>query len=586
MKKFVLISIFALLLSSCGSIATSQSENSSFSSSLSSESICYHFYDEEVIKEATLLESGIKKLTCKYCGDTKEETIYKLDEFVFEDSIYQYDGNERHAVIKGLLPLGTTVEYVNNGLKEKGIKEVTANIYDENHKLLISKKANLIIEDNVGFPNIYVNTNNVKIEDKENYVDMTLSTNNCANKYVLNDVQGGIRLRGNGTLTYDKKAYRLKFNNKVNLLGLNNNLKAKSWVLIADYADQSMMRNETAFYMGNSLLNYSKNYCSSYQHVNVYLNDKYNGVYLLAEQQQVNKSRINLIEPETDYAGTDIGYLLELDNYAKQEDYYFEIGNNFGDSVNGVNLPKKAYSIKSDIYSKEQVSFAKKYLGNLYTAFMRMVKGEGLFILNENNELIESPYTTQYETLNSMVDLDSVFKMYILHELMKNCDVGFSSFYMFVDFSETSLYKRLTSGAPWDFDWSSGNVNESPYTTSKGEYNSTSFNHMNPWFYMLSKTDFFNELISKYYRLFMDSHLLEYAIDNANYEADAFASEFAKNYEKWKTLGTIIPKYTPNDVKSFKVHKDAVNHFVNWLKSRKESLDSIFLPKPEIIDEQ
>ena len=586
MKKFVLISIFALLLSSCGSITTSQSENSSFSSSLSSESICYHFYDEEVIKEATILESGIKKLTCKYCEDTKEETIYRLDEFVFEDSIYQYDGNEHHAVIKGLLPLGTTVEYVNNGLKEKGIKEVTANIYDENHKLLVSKKANLIIEDNVGFPNIYVNTNNVKIEDKENYVDMTLSTNNCANKYVLNDVQGGIRLRGNGTLTYDKKAYRLKFNNKVNLLGLNNNLKAKSWVLIADYADQSMMRNETAFYMGNSLLNYSKNYCSSYQHVNVYLNDKYNGVYLLAEQQQVNKSRINLAEPETDYAGTDIGYLLELDNYAKQEDYYFEIGNNFTDSVNGVNLPKKAYSIKSDIYSKEQVNFAKKYLGNLYTAFMRMVKGEGLFILNENNELIESPYTTQYETLNSMMDLDSVFKMYVLHELMKNCDVGFSSFYLFVDFSETSLYKRLTLGAPWDFDWSSGNVNESPYTTSKGEYNSTSFNHMNPWFYMLSKTDFFNELISKYYRLFTDSHLLEYAIDNANYEADAFASEFAKNYEKWKTLGTIIPKYTPNDVKSFKVHKDAVNHFVNWLKSRKESLDSIFLPKPEIIDEQ
>ena len=357
MKKFVLISIFTLLLSSCG-ISSNQSDNSSFLSS-NSESICYHFYDEEMIKEPTLLTNGIKKLTCKYCGDTKEEAIYKLDEFVFEDCVYQYDGNEHSAVIKGLLPLGTTVEYVNNGLIEKGSKEVTANIYDENHKLLLSKNANLVIEDNVGFPNIYVNTNNVEIADKENYVDMTVSTNNCANKYVINDVKGGIRLRGNGTLTYDKKAYRLKFDNKVNLLGLNDNLKARSWVLIADYADQSMMRNETAFYMGNSLLNYSKNYCSSYQHVNVYLNDKYNGVYLLAEQQQVNKGRVNLTEPETDYAGTDIGYLLELDNYAKQEDYYFEIGNNFGDSVSGVNLPKKAYSIKSDIYSKEQVNFAK-----------------------------------------------------------------------------------------------------------------------------------------------------------------------------------------------------------------------------------
>ena len=597
MKKPKSIILIILLLVGCQNTQTSNSStttdiSSSFDSTISlsgpsstsfssSSSVCYHFYDEEIIQEPTLLESGLKKFTCQYCGITKEEAIYKLDEFVFEDETFMYDGNEHDLVIKGLLPLGTVVEYENNTLKEIGTKEVTANIYDSFHKLLTSKKAMLSIVENTGFPNIYIDTSNVEILDKENYVDMTLSIDNCAKKYEINNVPGGIRLRGNGTLTYDKKAYRLKLSGKSNLLGLNDGLKAKSWVLIADYADQSMMRNETAFYIGNSLLNYSKNYCSDYKHVNLYLNNSYNGVYLLAEQQQVNKSRININEPETDYIETDIGYLLELDNYAKQEEYYFEIGNSWGDQINGVNLPKKAYSIKSDCYDKSQVNFIKKYLGNLYTAFMRMVKGEGLYVLDENNELIESPYDNQYDTLNAMIDLDSVFRMYLLHELMKNCDVGFSSFYMFVDFSETSLYKRLTFGAPWDFDWSSGNVNESPYTTSKGEFNSTNFNHMNPWFYMLSKTDFFKLMIQKYYLLFTESHLLDYAIANANYEADAFADEFARNYEKWQTLGTIIPKYTPNDVKSFKVHKDAVNHFVNWLKNREKSLNSIFLPKDE-----
>lgn len=582
MKKLVFFAVLPLLIVSCGKANQSDSP---VSSNASEESICYHFYDEEVIKEPTLFENGIKKLTCRYCGDFKEENIYKLNEYVFEDMTYMYDGNVHNAVIKGLLPLGTTVEYVNNSQAEIGSKEVTANIYNEKHQLIDSKKATLSVVENTGFPNIYVDTNNIEIVDKENYVDMTVSVDNCLSKYELKDIQGGIRLRGNGTLNYDKKAYRIKLNSKNNFLGLNNGLKAKSWVLIADYADQSMMRNETAFYMGNSLLNYSKNYCSDYQHVNLYLNNSYNGVYLLAEQQQANAGRININEAESNYKGTDIGYLLELDNYAKQEDYYFEIGSNWGDNVNGVNLPKKAYSIKSDCYSQDQVNFAKKYLGNLYTAFMRLVKGEGLFVLDENNELIDSPYLTQYETLNAMIDLDSVFKMYVLHELMKNCDVGFSSFYMFIDFSSTSLFKRLTFGAPWDFDWSSGNVNESPYTTSRGEYNSTNFNHMNPWFYMLSKTDFFKDMISKYYQLFIDSHIFEYAIDNTSYEASAFASEFARNYTKWKTLGTIIPKYTPNDVRSFKVHKDAVDHFINWLKNRKESLDSIFLPQEVIIDE-
>ena len=256
MKKLLPLSFISLLLVSCGQGASPDA--SSFSSSSNSESICYHFYEEQVKKEPTLLESGLKELVCKYCGDKKEEAIFKLDEFVFEDCFYQYDGNEHDAVIKGLLPLGTTVEYQNNGLKEKGSKEVTANIYDENHKLLISKKAQLTITDNTGFANVYIDTNNVEIADKENYVSMTLKTDNCQDKYILNNVTGGIRLRGNGTLTYDKKAFRLKLDSKTNLLGLNGNLKAKSWVLIADYADQSMMRNETAFYMGNSLLNYSK----------------------------------------------------------------------------------------------------------------------------------------------------------------------------------------------------------------------------------------------------------------------------------------------------------------------------------------
>ena len=205
---------------------------------------------------------------------------------------------------------------------------------------------------------------------------------------------------------------------------------------------------------------------------------------------------------------------------------------------------------------------------------MKAVNGQGLKVLDDEHNLIDSPYDNQFDTLNSMIDLESVFKMYVLHELIKTVDVGFSSFYMFVDFSKTSKYPRLTFGAPWDFDWSSGNVNESPYTTSQGAYNSTNFGHLNPWFFMLSKTDFFSTMVKKYYKVFLDSGILEGAINQANYEAVAFASEFARNYEKWETLGTIIYKYTPDSVKSYKVHKDAVDALVNWLNKRRTSMDS------------
>ena len=565
-KQIILVSIISILLPGC---------NRNISPRSSGEA-CLHpsLSEKEIIKEPSIIESGINKQKCLSCGEEFTKITYKLDEYVFSDAYYMYDGESHDLLIKGMIPYGTTVEYENNSLKEIGEKEATAKIFDQDHKLIDSKKAKIHIVENKGFPNVYLDTKGVEVEDKETYVPLTLNVDNCEDKQIIANASGEIRCRGNGTMTYPKKAYRLKMSSKLNMLGLNNGAKAKSWVLLADYADQSMMRNATALYMGNSLLNYSNNYASDYKHVNVYLNNEYNGVYLLAEQQQANSKRVQVNEAEEGYTGTDIGYLLELDNYAKDEEYYFEIGNNWGDTVSGVNLPKKAYSIKTDCFDNTQVNYAKKYLGNVYSAFMSAVNGNGLKVLDEEHNLIDSPYDNQFDTLNSMIDLESVFKMYVLHELIKTVDVGFSSFYMFVDFSKTSKYPRLTFGAPWDFDWSSGNVNEAPYTTSQGEYNSTNFNHLNPWFFMLSKTDFFQTMVKQYYKVFLDSGILDGAINQANYEAVAFANEFARNYEKWKTLGTIIYKYTPDSVKSYKVHKDAVDALVNWLNKRKTSMDS------------
>ena len=587
-RNLIAIAVFCLSITSCGitpSIASSFSNDiTSDGSEITSEKPeCQHVLEElSVIKQASIYESGIKDCACIKCGERIEKTYYDLSQFVFKDAYFMYDGNEHQVLIKGMIPYGTTVEYENNVLKEIGQKEATANIFDENHELIATKKAKINIIENTGLANIYIDTNNTAIVDKENYVTMTLSTSNCESDYVLNDVPGGIRLRGNGTMTYDKKAYRLKFNNKVGMLGVNDQAKAKSWVLLAEYADQSMVRNVTAYYLGNSLFNYSNNYCSDSRHVNVYLNGEYNGVYVLAEQQQANKNRINIEEAEENYTGTDIGYLVELDYYAKDEVNTFRIGTSSnwgmsGEYINGVNIPAKDYTIKTDIYDQSQITYIKKYMTNVFTVLKNIYKGESLQILDENHNLIDSPYTTQYETLNTMIDLESMFKMYVLQEYMKNIDIGYSSFYMFVDFSKDSLYPRLTFGAPWDFDWSSGNVNVDNVKTSNGEYNSTDFNNKNVWLYLLTKTDFFRTMIKRYYAIFVNSGILEGAIANANYIADAFKDDFARNYEKWNTLGTVIYKYTPDDVKSFKVHKDAVNYLTDWLSQRKNSLDKIFL---------
>ena len=495
---------------------------------------------------------------------------------MFEDASFAYDGKPHSLTIKGMIPYSTHVEYLDNTYTEIGSITAKARVLDEEGHLLVEKEATLSIVPNVGYPVVSIDTSGVEITDKINYVPMTLTTSNCDDSQVLTEVAGGIRWRGNGTLTYDKKAYRLKFNSKQNMFGLNEGNKFKSWVMLADYCDQSMMRNQFAHKIGDSLFNYSYGYCTESRHVSVFLNGEYQGVYLVAEQQQANKNRINIAEPEEDYEGTDVGYLLELDNYANEEDYHFSVGSQWGDQVSGANLARKEYSVKTDVFGDAQIPYIKKYVNNAYTAFMRAVKGEGLYVLDDDHNLISSPYQTMQETLSKMIDIESLAKTYLLHELMKSVDVGFSSFYLWVDFSTYSHYSTLTFGAPWDFDWSSGNSTDSNVAKTNGGYNSTSFQKMNPWLYLFSKTDFFSSLMKKYYKVFCDSGIFESALSFIEHDADAYANEFAANFEKWQILGTLVPKFTPNDALDFTVHHDAVDHLTNWLTNRKAYLDTTF----------
>ena len=85
---------------------------------------------------------------------------------------------------------------------------------------------------------VNIDTDGAPIKNKVDYVDMTFSIENCDDE--LSSVTCGIRLRGNSTMKYDKKPYRIKFDKKQSLFGLDS---AKSWVLLADWKDRSMMNN-------------------------------------------------------------------------------------------------------------------------------------------------------------------------------------------------------------------------------------------------------------------------------------------------------------------------------------------------------
>ena len=98
---------------------------------------------------------------------------------------------------------------------------------------------------NAEMPVISITTDGGRgISTSDAYTVCTVSLQGCNVMYDIGERSAGIRVRGNSTAVVDKKPYRLRFDKKVNLLGLNRGAKCKNWVLLADYYDPSLMRSD------------------------------------------------------------------------------------------------------------------------------------------------------------------------------------------------------------------------------------------------------------------------------------------------------------------------------------------------------
>ena len=71
--------------------------------------------------------------------------------------------------------------------------------------------------------------------------------------------------------------------------------KAKRWVLQGSYRDKTMLRNQIVYTMASYV---GLPYTPEVVQVDVYFNHEYNGIYLLTEKIEVNKSRVDINDLE------------------------------------------------------------------------------------------------------------------------------------------------------------------------------------------------------------------------------------------------------------------------------------------------
>lgn len=308
--------------------------------------------------------------------------------------------------------------------EEKQVSEETLN--DFRKELLYTVKAKdgttktyrveLVAPQTTGLPIVKVETEGeAEIVDKENYLDAHFRLIDPTQPEFEIEETTGIRGRGNTTWAYPKKPYRLKFNKKVSLFGYG---AAKSWVLLANWLDPTFIMNTVAFEVAHRL---GMEYTNHANHVELFINDRYQGSYVLTEQVQVNEHRVDIDE--------DTDFLVELDAYF-DEDYKWR--------TPLLNLPA---NIKSpELESESGMAFVMEAFNALEAALMHP----------------SFPHTNYAE----LIDVPALIDYLIVYEIIRNRELEHpKSVYLYKKGEE-----KIKMGPVWDFDWGFG------YTGNDREY--------------------------------------------------------------------------------------------------------------------
>lgn len=383
---------------------------------------------------------------------------------------------------------------------------------------------------------VYLSTiNNREINSREKWIDADLKIENKNYK---------IQVKGRGNSSWgrmQKHSFSIKFSDSTKMLDMN---KSKRWVLISNYSDKTLIRNQYAEYLGRNIFT-NIGWTPTYRQVNLFLNNKYQGTYLLGEQIKLEKNRlkiqpINNIKEDINKDGkTDIkdgGFIFEI-NRREDEAYNFRTTHDVSISLKDPDEvgPKTQARIKSIIQTAEDALFSKNY--------------------KDPNK----GYAKYF-------DVDSLVDWYIINEFSKNVDSAwYSSIYLYYDPSD----EKIHFGALWDYDLGFGNVNYNDcFKTEK--------------FYIMTRSVWFS-------RLFLDPAFKAKVRDrwnakkgelkkSINSQIDKLASKVEDsaeyNFQVWPILGSYVWPNADGFEKRL-TYKSEVEYMKDWCTKRYNWMDSV-----------
>ena len=393
------------------------------------------------------------------------------------------------------------------------------------------------------------------------------------------------KARGNSTFYVAKKSFTFAMERKADLAGMGKN---KKWVLLANWFDISLIRNQMTYDLCRELGLKSTPDCRP---VDLYINGSYNGTYLMTEKIQLKKNRLEINDLEEDYemllgkstyekarrrkgssrdmkvlrwfntaqepADLTGGYLLEIEkplHFSKNKD-------NAGFVTNGqmcvlINEPTHA--------GKKAVD----YISNLVNDFHNAV------LAQDGINRDTGKYYAEY------IDMRSFATKVAIEEFCSNYDVQAASHFMYKD--RDSVDPLLYCGPAWDYDLTYGNKDDGMRNPSKVDYvfnRSTATSFLYHW--LLTHDDF-----RKMVRQIWDDELqpaaevllgkrapkAESPLKSIQAYRKEIAESAAMNFTRW-SAGRVAD-ITDESGRTF---EDAGDYLWNWISIRTEALAKVWL---------
>ncbi len=389
-------------------------------------------------------------------------------------------------------------------------------------------------------PKIYIHTeNNAEILDKENYVNSTVRIEDPSKIYTDGtpfESTAGIRGRGNSTWGMPKKPYKIKLDKAANLLGINSD--DKEWALLANYSDKSLLRNIVAFKISEIV---EMRWTPKSVSVEVYLNDKYLGVYALTDHKEVSEKRLNLNLAEENGA-VEGDYFMELD-------FHYDEGERFKTDLKQLPIMLK----DPEEVSAEQFNFVKDFFN----------KAEAV--------LYSDNFTDSEEGYHKYIDINSFVNYFIVQELSKNCDGNMrgSCYLSIID------NKIIEQSFVWDFDIAFGNAKHIVTEQGASSDGPTGWyiKTCSPWFDQLFKDPkFVQALKDKWNAVKPQLNMLPFFVTQHYNQLKAAA---ARNFGKiedggagWNVHEIMWPNYVDRGE-----YKNEVDFLISFIQQRMAWLD-------------